>query len=93
MLPFVGPTSSPSLDLAPWVDSPMTTTSLERLDAECGEQLRELGLSKNDGDDRWWRPIWTDRRWRPVWTGYTPEQRRLIKDGNKPATLRQRELV
>jgi hypothetical protein len=78
----------PSLDLAPWVDSPTTTTSLERLDAECGGQLRELGL---DSGDRWWRSTWTD--WRPVWTGYTPEQRRLIKGGDKPATLRQRELV
>ena len=45
----------PSLDLSPWVDSPTTTTSLDRLDAECGEQLRGLGFSKNDGDDRWWR--------------------------------------
>ena len=83
----------PSLDLSPWVDSPTTTTSLDRLDAECGEQLRELGFSKNDGNDRWWRSVWTDCRWRPVWTGYTPEQRRLIKDGNKPATLRQKEFV
>ena len=71
----------PSLDLSPWVDRPTTTTSLDRLDAECGEQLRELGFCKNDGDDR---------RWRPVWTGYTREQRRLIKDGNKPATLLQK---
>jgi hypothetical protein len=71
----------PSLDLAPWVDSSTTTTSLDRLDAECGEQLRGLGFSSNDS---WWRS---------VWTAYTPEQRRLIKDGNKPATLRQRELV
>jgi hypothetical protein len=77
-----------SLDLAPWVDSPTTTTSLDRLDTECGEQLRELGFDIGDG---WWRSVWTD--WRPVWTGYTPEQRRLIKDANKPATLRQRELV
>ena len=40
----------PSLDLSPWVDRPTTTTSLDRLDAECGEPLRELGFSKNDGD-------------------------------------------
>jgi hypothetical protein len=83
----------PSLDLSPWVDSPTMTTSLDRLDAECGEQLRELGFSKNDGNDRWWRSVWTDCRWRPVWIGYTPEQRRLIKDGNKPATLRQKEFA
>jgi mRNA interferase MazF len=62
----------PSLDLAPWVDSPTTTTSLDRLDTECGEQLRGLGLSKNDGDDRWWR--------RSVWAEYTPEQRRSIRE-------------
>jgi hypothetical protein len=80
----------PSLDLSPWVDSPTTTTSLDRLDAECGEQLRELGFDTGEG---WWRSVWADYRWRPVWTGYTPEQRRLIKDANKPAALRQRELV
>jgi hypothetical protein len=77
----------PSLDLSPWVDSPTMTTSPDRLDAESGEQLQELGLSKKGADDRWWRPAWTDRRWRPVWTGYTPEQRRLIRVGNKPANL------
>jgi hypothetical protein len=71
----------PSLDLSPWVDRPTTTTSLDRLDAECGEQLRGLGFCKNDGNDR---------RWRPVWTGYTREQRRLIKDGKKPATSLQK---
>jgi hypothetical protein len=83
----------PSLDLSPWVDSPMTTTSLDRLDAECGKQLRELGLFKNDGNDRWWRSVWPDCRRRPVWTGYTREQRRLIKGGNKPATLPQKEVA
>jgi hypothetical protein len=81
----------PSLDLSPWVDSPTTTTSLDRLDAECGEQLRGLGFSS---DDSWWRSVWVDRRWRPVWTGYTREQRRrLIEGGGKPATSPQRELV
>ena len=44
----------PSLDLSPWIDRPTTTTSLDRLDAECGEPLRELGFAKND-DDGWWR--------------------------------------
>jgi hypothetical protein len=71
----------PSLDLSPWVDRPTTTTSLDRLDAECGEQLRGLGFSKNNGDDNWCRS---------VWTGYTREQRRLIKEGNKPAALLQK---
>ena len=37
----------PSLDLSPWVDSPTTTTSLDRLEAECGEQLQEFGFCKN----------------------------------------------
>jgi hypothetical protein len=82
----------PSLDLSPWVDSPTTTTSLDRLGTGCGEQLRKFGLSRNDGDAGWWWPMWTDCR-RPVWTGYTPEQRRAIRDGSTPATLRQRELV
>jgi hypothetical protein len=68
----------PSLDLSPWVDSPTTITSLARLDAECGEQLRELGFPGDDGGGRC--PS-------PVWTGYTAEQRRLIKGGNRAATL------
>jgi hypothetical protein len=63
----------PSLDLSPWVDRPTTTTSLDRLDIECGEQLRGLGFCKNDSNDCWSRP---------VWAGYTGEQRRLIKGGN-----------
>src|SRR5512134_3568806 len=65
----------PSLDLSPWVDSPTTTTSLDRLDAECGEQLRELGFC-NHSDASWWRLGWTDRPWRPglgrVHTGAAP---------------------
>jgi hypothetical protein len=81
----------PSLDLAPWVDSPTTTTSLDRLDTECGQQLRGLGFDTGEG---WWRSVWTDRRRRPVWAGYTREQRRrLMEVGTKPATLRQREPV
>ena len=83
----------PSLDLSPWVDRPTTTTSLDRLDTECGKSLRGLGFAKNDGDAGWWRPGWTDRRWRSIWTGYTPEQRRLIQDRNKPAILSHKELV
>lgn len=80
----------PSLDLAPWIDSPTTTTSLDRLDVECGEQLGELGF----GNESWW-PVWTNCRWRTaaVWTGYTREQRRLLKGGNKPAPLPQKEVA
>ena len=40
----------PSLDLSPWIDHPTTTTSLDRLDTECGEPLRELGFAKSDGE-------------------------------------------
>ena len=72
----------PSLDLAPWVDRPTTTTSRDRLDAECGGALRELGLSFRDEDDR---------TRRPVWTGYTREQRRtmMIRErSNRPAAGR-----
>ena len=83
----------PSLDLSPWIDRPTTTTSLARLDAECGESLRGIGFAKNDGDADWWRPAWMDRPWRPVWAGYTPEQRRLIRDRNKPAVVSHKELV
>ena len=71
----------PSLDLSPWVDSPTTTTSIDRLDAECGEPLRELGLYRDDGRSP---PAWTGCRWRSVWTGYTADQRRLIKGRNSP---------
>ena len=82
----------PSLDLSPWIDRPTTTTSLDRLDTECGEPLRELGFAKND-DDGWWRPAWMVCPWRPVWAGYTREQRRLIRDGYKPAAVLHEELV
>ena len=83
----------PSLDLSPWIDRPTTTTSLDRLDTECGEPLRELGFVKNDGDADWWRPGWHARPWRPVWAGYTREQRRLIRDGNRPTAVSYKELV
>ena len=83
----------PALDLSPWIDRPTKTTSLARLDAECGESLRAIGFAKNDGDADWWRPAWTDRPWRPVWAGYTPEQRRLIQDRNKRAAVSHKELV
>ena len=38
----------PSLDLSPWIDRPRLTTSLERLDGECGEELRRIGLPLKD---------------------------------------------
>lgn len=34
-----------------------------------------------------------DRPWRPVRAGYTPEQRRLIRGGYKPAAIRRRILA
>ena len=34
-----------SLDLSPWVDTPRMTTSLERLDGECGEETTQDRLS------------------------------------------------
>ena len=83
----------PSLDLSPWIDRPTTTTSLARLDAECGKSLGGIGFAKNDGDADWWRPAWMDRPWRPVWAGYTPEQRRRIRGRNKPAAVSHKELV
>ena len=43
----------PSLDLSPWIDRPTTTTSLDRLDAECGEPLHtQYRGAKFDLDDR-----------------------------------------
>ena len=83
----------PALDLSPWIDRPTKTTSLARLDAECGESLRAIGFAKNDGDADWWRPAWTDCPWRPVWAEYTLEQRRLIRDRNKRAAVSHKELV
>lgn len=65
----------PSLDLSPWIDRPTTTTSRARLEAECGGQLRQLGLSFRD----------EDRTPRPVWTGYTREQRRRMTPREREA--------
>jgi hypothetical protein len=83
----------PSLDLSPWIDRPTTTTNLERLDAECGEPLRELGFAKNDSDG-WWRPAWTDRPMASclgrIHTGATPP---ALRDGNKPAAVSHKELL
>ena len=66
----------PSLDLSPWLDSPRMTTSLERLDGECGEELRRIGLPLKDtsyraSSDRPWPMAWRRSRW----AGYTREQR------------------
>jgi hypothetical protein len=52
------------------------TTSLERLDGECGEALRRIGLSVKDTSSRGSWPI-TWRR--PQWAGYTREQRCSIQ--------------
>jgi hypothetical protein len=61
----------PSLDLSPWVDSPRMTTSLERLDGECGEALRRIGLSlKETPSSRGPRP-WPITWRRPLWAGYS----------------------
>ena len=59
----------PSLDLAPWVDRPTTTSSRARLEAECGDQLRRLGLTFRD----------ENHLRGSVWAGYTREQRRIIR--------------
>ena len=66
----------PSLDLLPWLDSPRMTTSLERLDGECGEELRRIGLPLEDTSSRAssgrpWPMPWRRSRW----AGYTREQR------------------
>jgi hypothetical protein len=63
---------TPPLDLSPWIDSPRVTTSLERLEAECGEDLRRVGLSCNDPASR---PGWPVPLRRVVWAGYTRQQR------------------
>ncbi len=63
---------TPALDLSPWIDSPRMTTSLERLEAECGDGLRRLGFSCNDSASR---PGWSVRLRRVVWAGYTRQQR------------------
>jgi hypothetical protein len=71
---------TPALDLSPWIDSPRVTTSLERLEAECGEGLRRLGFSCNDSASR---PGWSVRLRRVVWAGYTRQQRyALVADRN-----------
>jgi hypothetical protein len=66
----------PSLDLSPWVDSPRTTTSLERLDGECGDGLRRLGFPLADtASQSSRRPRWAITPGSAVWTGYTRDQR------------------
>jgi hypothetical protein len=63
---------TPVLDLSPWIDSPRVTTSLERLEAECGEGLRRLGLSCSEPAAPSARFV---RLKRVVWAGYTRQQR------------------
>lgn len=69
---------TPALDLSPWIDSPRVTTSLERLEAECGDGLRRLGFSCNDSTSR---PEWSLRLRRVVWAGYTRQQRCALVAG------------
>jgi hypothetical protein len=54
------------------------TTSIERLDGECGEALRRIGLSLKDTSARGPRP-WPITWRRPLWAGYTREQRCSIQ--------------
>ena len=79
----------PSLDLSPWLDSPRMTTSLERLDGECGEELRRIGFPLEDTSSRASRvQPWPIAWRRSVWTGYTREQRCSIQKQIKAATSR-----
>lgn len=66
---------APALDLSPWIDSPRVTTSLERLEAESGEDLRRLGFSYNDPASGSGRFV---RLRRVVWAGYTRQQRSAL---------------
>ena len=82
----------PSLDLSPsGVDRPTMTTSLYRLDAECGEPLR----ARLRQDRRRW-PVVFCLDGSPMvaagLAGYTPEQRRL-DPRETMAVLRQKEFV
>ena len=81
----------PSLDLSPWVDSPRMTTSLERLDGECGEVLRRIGLSLKDTsrEPRRWPITWR----RPLWAGYTREQRCSIQTLGQKVAWEKRHRV
>lgn len=73
---------TPSLDLSPCVDSPRATTSLDRLQTECGGELRELGLLFNSDANH--------RHGRILWTGYTREQRRKIREcSSEPVAWRR----
>ncbi|MFO1155178.1 MAG: hypothetical protein U1E42_16175 [Rhodospirillales bacterium] len=69
---------TPALDLSPWIDSPRVTTSLERLEAECGEDLRRLGFSCSEPATRSGRFV---RLKRGVWAGYTRQQRYALVAG------------
>lgn len=83
----------PSLDLCPWLDNPRMTTSLERLDGECGEELRRIGMPLKDTSSRVqpWPIAWR----RSLWTGYTRDQRSSIQaqTGHKAAISRPKASV
>jgi hypothetical protein len=70
----------PSLDLSPWLDRPRMTTSLERLDGECGEELRRIGLPIKETSSQASRVQPWPLAWRrSLWTGYTREQRSSVQ--------------
>ena len=70
----------PSLDLSPWIDRPRMTTSLERLDGECGEELRRLGLPLKEPSSQASRvQPWPIPWRRSLWAGYTRDQRSSVQ--------------
>jgi hypothetical protein len=86
----------PSLDLSPWIDSPRMTTSLERLDGECGEELRRIGFPLKDTSSQASRvQPWPTAWRRSLWSGYTRNQRSSVQaqTGHKATTSRQKASV
>jgi hypothetical protein len=85
----------PSLDLSPWVDSPRMTTSLERLDGECGEELRRIGFPLENTSRASRVQPWPIAWRRSLWTGYTRDQRSSIQaqTGHKAATSQPKASV
>jgi hypothetical protein len=69
----------PSLDLSPWLDRPRMTTSLERLDGECGEDLRRIGLPLKETSSQASRAQPWPLAWRrSLWSGYSRDQRSSV---------------